>query len=44
VTAIGINVSDVNDLIETAIGGKIASNFFEDENATLPLFAYLPLV
>ena len=30
-TAIGINVSDVNDLIETAIGGKIASDIFEGE-------------
>ena len=31
IARLGINVSDVNDLIETAIGGKIASDIFEGE-------------
>ena len=31
IARLGINVSDVNDLIETAIGGKIATDIFEGE-------------
>ena len=31
IARLGLNVSDVNDLIETAIGGKIASYIFEGE-------------
>jgi len=31
IARLGINVSDVNDLIETAIGGKVASEIFEGE-------------
>jgi cobalt-zinc-cadmium resistance protein CzcA len=31
IARLGINVADVNDLIETAIGGKIATDIFEGE-------------
>lgn len=31
IARLGINVADVNDLIETAIGGKVASEIFEGE-------------
>ena len=31
IARMGLNVSDVNDLIETAIGGKVASDVFEGE-------------
>ncbi len=31
IARLGINVSDVNDLIETAIGGKVATEVFEGE-------------
>jgi len=31
IARLGINVSDVNDLLETAIGGKVATEIFEGE-------------
>ena len=31
IARLGLNVSDVNDIIETAIGGKVASEVFEGE-------------
>jgi cobalt-zinc-cadmium resistance protein CzcA len=31
IARLGLNVSDVNDMIETAIGGKVASEVFEGE-------------
>ena len=31
IARLGINVADVNDLIETAVGGKVASEIFEGE-------------
>jgi cobalt-zinc-cadmium resistance protein CzcA len=38
----GLNVTDVNDLIETAIGGKAATEIFEGERRFPPWSACLP--
>jgi cobalt-zinc-cadmium resistance protein CzcA len=31
IARLGLNVSDVNDLLETAVGGKVATEIFEGE-------------